>query len=99
MVKKPSLSIHIELYILSQTTNIEEISSLSFILEKLSSLTLVSMGSKGKGFRFEKGKIFWAEGKKSARTPMCTKQILERKGTVVPFLSSNLKSIEIQIIY
>ena len=70
MVKKPSLSIHIELYILSQTTNIEEISSLSFILEKLSSLTLVSMGSKGKGFGFEKGKIFWAEGKKSACTPM-----------------------------
>ena len=64
MVKKPSLSIHIELYILSQTTNIEEISSLSFILEKLSSLILVSLGSKGKEFGFEKGKIFWAEGKK-----------------------------------
>ena len=65
MVKKPNLSIHIVLYILqpSQTTNIEELSSLSFISEKLSSLILV-FSEKGKGFRFEKGKIFWAEGKK-----------------------------------
>ena len=56
MVKKPSLSIHIELslYILSPTTNIEELSSLSFISENLSSLDLVSLGSKGKG---AKGKI------------------------------------------
>jgi len=52
------------LYILSPTTNIEELSSLSFISEKLSSLILVSLGSKGKGFGFEKGKIFWAKGKK-----------------------------------
>ena len=43
------------------TINIEE---LSFISEKLSSLILVSFGSKGKGFGFEKGKMFWAEGKK-----------------------------------
>ena len=72
MIKKPSLSIHIELYIIypSPTINIEELYSLSFISEKLSSLILVSLGLKGKGFRFEKGKIFWAKGKKSAHTPM-----------------------------
>ena len=52
------------LYILSPKTNIEKLSSLSFISEKLSSLILVSLGSKGKGFGFEKGKHFWAEGKK-----------------------------------
>ena len=27
-------------------------------------------GLEGKGFRFEKGNILWAEGKKSARTPV-----------------------------
>ena len=46
-------TLHYIIYILSQTTNIEEISSLSFISEKISSLIL---GSKGKGYRFEKGK-------------------------------------------
>ena len=51
------------LYILSPT-NVEELSSLSFISEKLSSLILVSLGLKGKGLRFEKGKTLWAEGRK-----------------------------------
>ena len=55
---------NLTLYILSLTTNIEEFSSLSYISGKLSSLILVSLASKGKGFRFEKGKFFWAEGKK-----------------------------------
>ena len=68
--KEQPFILNLTLHILSQTTNIEEFSSLSFILEKLSSLIFVSLGSKGKGFRFEKGKFFLAEGKKSAHTPM-----------------------------
>ena len=66
MVKKPSLSIHIELYIIYPFPNKEYLRTffsffdLPFFL--LSSLILVSLGSKGKGF--EKGKKFWAEGKK-----------------------------------
>jgi len=45
------------LYILSPITNIEEFFSLSFISEKLSSLILVSLGSKGEGKGFEKGNL------------------------------------------
>ena len=59
----------------------------------ISSLILVSMGLKGKGFRFEKGNILWAEGKKSAHTPKITKgnQMGEQTGEQTGVLTLNIQ--------
>ena len=50
--------------------NIVTMPGLKFTSEWLSSLILVSLVLKGTGFRFEKGNILWAKGKKSAHTPV-----------------------------
>ena len=66
MDKKPSLSIHIELYIIYPFPNNKYWRTFFsfFHLRKVILPVLVSLGSKGKGFGFEKGKIIWAKGKK-----------------------------------
>ena len=66
MVKKQSLSIHIELYIICPFPNNKYWRTFFsfFHLRKVILPVLVSLGSKGKGFGFEKGKKFSAEGKK-----------------------------------
>ena len=52
--------------------NIVTITGLQFASQKLSSLILVSLGLKGKEFRFEKGNILRAHEKKSAHMPKMT---------------------------
>ena len=71
MVKKPCLNIlNFTLYILSQTTNTEELFFLSFISEKLSSLILFSLDSNEKDLDLKKEKFFGPREKKAAHTPM-----------------------------